>query len=250
MHTLVIFSGGLDSTTLAYYLRAQGHEIELLSFDYGQRHARELEAARRIGDLLGVPWDRISLADLGALLVGTALTDPGVSVPEGHYADVSMRLTVVPNRNAVMLAAGVAVAAARKMDAVAIGIHAGDHPIYPDCRPSFIERFNQMEKDALGEWWQVRVIAPFIDKTKGEIVVIGAGIGVPFSLTWSCYKGGDLHCGVCGTCMERKEAFQLAGVPDPTEYRDVHYLKRVSLFGQSHPQRAGAGTPLLSPAWA
>jgi 7-cyano-7-deazaguanine synthase len=213
-------SGGLDSVTLAHVLADEGHDLLCVSFDYGQRHAKEVAYAKRCADRLGAEHHVVDLRSVGALLSGSALTDPDVEVPEGHYADASMAVTVVPNRNAIMLSVAVGVAVARSAAAVATAVHAGDHPIYPDCRPAFIEA---VEREARigNEGFAVdgfRVLAPFVAVGKDEIVRRGAAVGVPFAETWSCYVGGDLHCGRCGTCVERREAFELAGVPDPTEY--------------------------------
>ena len=218
MKTIAIVSGGMDSITLVYYLKAQGHIVDLMTFNYGQRHRREINAAHLCADDLGLKWNCVDLTALGYLLKGNALSDNTVCVPEGHYADVTMKSTVVHNRNAVMLSCAVAVAAAREYDAVVIGVHSGDHFIYPDCRPEFIAAFQTMTDAALGEWRNVQILAPFIDKTKAQIVALGAELGVPFADTWSCYNGGSVHCGKCGTCVERKEAFALAGITDPTVY--------------------------------
>jgi len=219
-YVVVLASGGLDSTTLAYHLRDMGAKTRLLSFDYGQRHARELECARQVADGLGIPHDVADLRSVGGLLRGSALTDPRVLVPDGHYAAESMRATVVPNRNAVMLDIAVAVAIANGCDAVAFGAHGGDHAVYPDCRPEFVAAFTASAMLAnqgfLPDGFQV--VAPFLDCHKAEIVRLGSRLGVPFAATWSCYKGGTVHCGTCGTCTERREAFQLAGITDPTPY--------------------------------
>lgn len=220
---LAVVSGGMDSVTLAYALvRLEGYHVDLLSVDYGQRHVRELRCAERAAAALGGDHVVVKLP-ITELLTGSALTDPDVDVPEGHYADESMRSTVVPNRNAILLSVAVGVAVARKMDLVATGVHAGDHPIYPDCRPEFIEAFSRMSVIA-NEGFAVEgfaVRAPFVHSSKADIVTIGTGIRVPFEDTWSCYNGRDLHCGVCGTCVERREAFHLAGVPDPTRYEGL-----------------------------
>jgi 7-cyano-7-deazaguanine synthase len=219
-YVVVLASGGLDSITLAYYLRDRGSKVRLLSFDYGQRHARELECARQVATGLGVPHNVMDLRSVGGMLSGSALTDSHVPVPEGHYAAESMRATVVPNRNAVMLDIAVAVAIANGCDAVAFGAHGGDHAIYPDCRPEFVAAFTASAMLAnegfLPDGFQV--VAPFLDCGKAEIVRMGHELGVPFAATWSCYKGEVVHCGTCGTCTERREAFQLAEVADPTPY--------------------------------
>lgn len=219
-YVVVLASGGLDSTTLAYCLRDRGAKVRLLSFDYGQRHARELDCARRLASGLGVPHDVADLRSVGSLLRGSALTDPLVPVPDGHYAAESMRTTVVPNRNAVMLDIAVAVAIANGCDAVAFGAHGGDHAVYPDCRPAFVTAFTASvmlaNQGSLPVGFQV--VAPFLDCDKAGIVRVGERLGVPFAATWSCYQGGAVHCGTCGTCTERREAFRLAGVSDPTRY--------------------------------
>lgn len=220
MSTVAVVSGGLDSTVMAYLLRAQGHRLHLLSFDYGQRHRKELDCARGLAADLSVPWELCDLQAAGVtrFLRGSALTDSSVAVPEGHYADESMRATVVPNRNAVMLAIACALAGSVGASAVAFAVHGGDHPIYPDCRPAFVHAFEAMEKLAMEGMADLRVLAPFVDVGKDAIVRIGVEHGVPFERTWSCYNGRALHCGRCGTCYERREAFALAGVADPTAY--------------------------------
>ncbi len=216
-------SGGLDSVTLAHALAAEGHTLVAVSFDYGQRHAKEIAHAARCAERLGADHHVVDLRSVGALLTGSALTDAAVDVPEGHYTDASMAATVVPNRNAIMLSVAVGVAVARGADAVATAVHAGDHPVYPDCRPAFIDAIEHEARVAnegfIAEGF--RVLAPFLQVGKDEIVRRGAALGVPFAETWSCYVGGERHCGRCGTCVERREAFELAAVPDPTVYDEV-----------------------------
>jgi 7-cyano-7-deazaguanine synthase len=215
---IAVVSGGLDSVTLAYFLKSEGYSLHLLSFDYGQKHKKELSFAQLCAGRLQAGCSLIDLTTVGALLKGSALTDEGVAVPDGHYAASNMSVTIVPNRNAVMLAIGFSLAAAEGADIVAIGVHGGDHFIYPDCRPEFISRFDHMEQAALGESVRVELYAPFLNMRKQDIVKVGTKVGVPFAETWSCYKGGEFHCGTCGTCVERKEAFELAEVADPTTY--------------------------------
>ncbi|MFD8497766.1 7-cyano-7-deazaguanine synthase QueC [Amycolatopsis sp. NPDC059657] len=219
---IVVASGGLDSTVLAYWLADRGTELMLLSFDYGQRHRVELGYATEIARMMGCPHRTVDLTTFGSLVKGSALTDSQIAVPEGHYTDSSMRATIVPNRNAIMLDIAVAVAVARKTDAVAFGAHAGDHTVYPDCRPEFVENFTQSTRTAnegmlVGEF---EVLAPFMDHSKTEIVRIGTSLGVPFARTWSCYRGETTHCGTCGTCVERREAFSQNGIADPTTYAE------------------------------
>jgi 7-cyano-7-deazaguanine synthase len=217
---VVLASGGLDSTTLVYHLWDQGVSVRMLSVDYGQLHRRELEYAREAAGSLGLDHDVVDLRQVGVLLRGSALTDPAVPVPDGHYEHESMRATVVPNRNALMLDLAVAVAVTTRSEAVAFAAHGGDHAVYPDCRAEFVAAFAASARTAnegfLPDGFEV--LAPFLRCDKAEIVRIGALLGVPFERTWSCYKGGLEHCGTCGTCTERREAFLLAGVPDPTSY--------------------------------
>lgn len=231
MKIVTVLSGGMDSTTLAYKLAAEGHCQAFLSFDYGQKHGRELGSARLIANGLAFKYPDQMLPDTRAYhqvvdllpvggLLKSALTDPNRPVPDGHYAAENMKQTVVPNRNAIMLAIAWGYAITLGADAVALGVHAGDHTIYPDCRPEFR---NALEAAfTLGnEGFQnegLHLMAPFIQLTKAEIATQGHFLGVPYEFTWSCYKGGLNHCGTCGTCVERQEAFQLSGVPDPTKY--------------------------------
>jgi len=220
---VVAVSGGLDSVTLAHDLAAQGHDLTLASFDYGQRHVRELACAEACAVRLGASYHPVDLRSVGRLLSGSALTDATVAVPDGHYTDASMKATVVPNRNAILLSVATGLAVAVGADVVATGVHAGDHPIYPDCRPAFIAAFEDMARVA-NEGFAAdgfRVVAPYLTRSKVDIVARGAELGVPFAETWSCYRGGDVHCGRCGTCVERIEAFALAGVADPTPYAAV-----------------------------
>ena len=216
---VALVSGGLDSVTLAHRLHADGAELHLIAIDYGQRHRIELEYAARCAERLGARLDVVDLRSLRPLLRGSALTDPDTEVPEGHYADATMRATVVPNRNAIMLAVAYAAAVADQADVVAAAVHAGDHPIYPDCRPDFVDAFRAMENLATEGFARRDLLTtPFVHMTKAAIVGVGAELSVPFAQTWSCYQGGSVHCGRCGTCVERREAFELAGVPDPTAY--------------------------------
>ncbi|MDO6725814.1 7-cyano-7-deazaguanine synthase QueC [Cognatishimia sp. 1_MG-2023] len=224
MKTLVICSGGLDSVSLAYQVAEEQELLGLISFDYGQRHKKEVEFAALAAERLGVVHELIDMRHIGAFLAGSALTDD-VDVPDGHYAEETMKVTVVPNRNAIMLSVAFGVAAAKGADAVATAVHGGDHFIYPDCRPGFIDAFQAMQNQALEGYAEVRLYTPFVHVPKSDIVVAGAKFDTPFADTWSCYKGGESHCGRCGTCVERREAFDIAGVTDPTVYADPEYWK-------------------------
>jgi len=224
MKTIVICSGGLDSVTLADKVATEHRLRGLLSFDYGQRHVKELESAAACAARLGVAHRVVDISDVGRALTGSALTDD-VAVPEGHYSEETMKLTIVPNRNAIMLAIGFGMAAAQGAEAVAVAVHGGDHFIYPDCRPGFLDAFQAMQEQALDGIAEIRLYAPFANISKAGIVAEGARLGTPFAQTWSCYKGGARHCGRCGTCVERREAFAIAGVPDPTDYADADFWR-------------------------
>jgi 7-cyano-7-deazaguanine synthase len=224
MKTIVICSGGLDSVSLAYMVAAEHRLTRLVSFDYGQRHRKELDFAAEAARDLGVPHDIVDMRAIGASLSGSALTDD-IDVPDGHYEEESMKVTVVPNRNAIMLSIAFGIAAANQDDAVAIAVHGGDHFIYPDCRPDFIAQFGAMQKAALDGYANVQLLAPFVHGSKGDIVTVGARYDTPFAKTWSCYKGLDQHCGRCGTCVERREAFEQAGISDPTAYADPDFWR-------------------------
>ena len=215
--TVLILSGGLDSTVLLYHLRAEGHRVKALSVNYGQRHGKELAYARATCERLGVEHRTADLTGIAGLLGQSALVDPAVAVPHGGYAEANMKATVVPNRNMLMLAAAAAWAIAEKADHVSFAAHHGYHTLYPDCKPEFIAAMTTAI--LLADWHQVSLVAPFATRTKADIVRRGADLGVPFDQTWSCYEGGALHCGRCGTCLERVEAFRTAGVPDPTAYQ-------------------------------
>lgn len=214
---VVIFSGGLDSTTLLHRVKRDYDAVVGLSFDYGQRHVRELEYAAYWGQRLCSEWQVVDLTALKSLADQSALTSDSIDVPCTHYTEATQKLTVVPNRNMVMLSLAIAKAENIGSSAVFFGPHANDHTIYPDCRPEFVEAIDQAAQ--LATYHKVRVFAPFVNFTKAGIVMIGQALGVDFARTWSCYEGQEQHCGVCGTCQERREAFQIAKVPDPTQYR-------------------------------
>jgi 7-cyano-7-deazaguanine synthase len=213
---VIIYSGGMDSTVLLYDLIAQGFDVTAMSFNYGQRHIRELYSAAEICKSLVIPHKVIDMAWLAALLPGSSQTDMSVDVPEGHYAEESMKLTVVPNRNMIMLAVAAGHAMAIGAGHVAFAVHSGDHAIYPDCRLEFVEAIRSAVLKA--DWNPVVVTAPYLFMDKGDIAKRGHDLKVPFERTWTCYKGGLHHCGVCGSCTERRESFLKHKVPDPTAY--------------------------------
>ncbi len=225
---VVVVSGGMDSVTLAHYAKHSypNYDINLISFDYGQRHSKELDfAAQCAKDIEAADHKIVDLKSITQLVGASSLTSDQ-EVPDGHYAEESMKQTVVPNRNMIMLAIAAGWAVTLGADMVLTGVHAGDHFIYPDCRPEFIGAVNNAivtATEGFSSWGDRAVFAPFVHISKSKIVEIGVPIGVDYSHTWSCYKGGDIHCGRCGTCVERKEAFREAGITDPTIYADAEF---------------------------
>ena len=217
MKAVVIMSGGLDSTTLLYWVLKLGYGPHVLSFDYWQRHKKELDFARRTCKKLGVDHKVVDLRSIHELLQGSALTSDSVEVPEEHYTHESQKMTIVPNRNAIMLNIAIGYAVSINANKVFYAAHYNDREIYPDCRWEFVQSMNITMKLA-NDNLRLEIVAPFIHKTKAEIVKIGGELGVPFEDTWSCYKGNEKLCGVCGTCRERVEAFQLNKLRDPVEY--------------------------------
>ncbi|QDU93537.1 7-cyano-7-deazaguanine synthase QueC [Lignipirellula cremea] len=213
---VVVLSGGMDSAVLLSHLAAQGHPLKAVSFNYGQRHVRELDSAARLATAAGVEHTIADLRGLTPLFGANSLSDLSVPVPEGHYAEESMKLTIVPNRNMIMLASAIAWAISSQFDAVAYGAHSGDHAIYPDCRPEFADAMSAAS--LLCDWKPIRLMRPFVQFDKGQIVALGHDLKTPFELTWTCYQGGEKHCGKCGSCTERQEAFAQAGVVDPVAY--------------------------------
>lgn len=211
MKAILIYSGGLDSTTLLYEYK---DKISIaVTFDYGAKHgAREIECAKYNCNKLGIKHLIIPLDFMGKYFRSNLL-ESGGEIPEGNYDEENMRSTVVPFRNGIMLAVAAGLAESYDLDTVLLANHSGDHSIYPDCRPSFIDAFDSATKE--GTYNGVRVVSPYCNITKRDIALRGRELGIDYSKTYSCYKGGEVHCGCCGTCRERKEA--LEGF-DPTVY--------------------------------
>jgi 7-cyano-7-deazaguanine synthase len=216
MKVVVLCSGGMDSVTALHWSRSRHEVVAAASFDYGAKHNhRELALAAEQAAALGVRHEVIAL-DFVNRLFASDLLKSGGEIPEGHYEAESMKQTVVPFRNAIMLSIACGLAESMGAEAVVIAAHGGDHAIYPDCREEFMQAMGEAMR--LGTYAGVQLLRPFIRMTKGEIVAAGRRLGVDFGRTWSCYKGGAAHCGRCGTCVERREAFAEAGVADPTVY--------------------------------
>lgn len=215
-NSVIIVSGGMDSITLLY-----DHKDEIalgISFDYGSNHnAREIPFAKMHCERLGIKHITINL-DFMHQYFKSSLLDGADAIPEGHYADDNMKSTVVPFRNGIMLSIAIGIAESNNLDQVFIANHGGDHTIYPDCRPEFIKAIDSAAN--AGTYNNVKVIAPYTQITKSDIARIGKKLGINYTETWSCYKGGEKHCGKCGTCVERKEALAEAGIEDCTIYEE------------------------------
>ncbi len=216
---VVLLSGGMDSVT-AFHDAAAHHELKAaLSFQYGSKHnAREIPFAAAHCAELGVPHLVVKLDFIGDSFQSSLLSSGG-EIPKGHYEAENMKQTVVPFRNGIMLSIAAGFAESVDAQALVIAAHAGDHAIYPDCREDFMRAMADAIR--LGTYAEIEVLRPFIAMSKADIVRRGAALGVDFARTWSCYVGGAVHCGECGTCVERREAFLLAGVDDPTEYANA-----------------------------
>ena len=212
--SVIIYSGGLDSTTLLYEERER---VELaVTFDYGSNHAaREIACARHHCAQLGIEHIVIELGFMSRYFQSSLLSG-GDAIPSGNYDEENMKSTVVPFRNGIMLSIACGLAESRGLKRVLIANHGGDHAIYPDCRPEFIEAMDAAMR--AGTYVNVEIAAPYTNLTKADLVRRGAQLGIDYGHTYSCYRGGEKHCGTCGTCTERKEAFREAGIPDPTAY--------------------------------
>ncbi len=216
MKVVVLCSGGMDSVTALHWARREHDVVAAVSFDYGAKHNHcEIPFAAEHAQAIGVRHEIIAL-DFVNRLFASDLLKSGGAIPEGHYEAENMRQTVVPFRNAIMLSITCGMAESAGAEGLVIAAHGGDHAIYPDCREEFMRAMGDAMR--LGTYAAVKLLRPFITMNKGQIAAAGVRLGVDFSRTWSCYKGGSIHCGKCGTCVERREAFALAGLTDPTAY--------------------------------
>ena len=212
---IAIVSGGMDSVTMLYHMitNAGYNVVQVLTFDYGQKHSKEIYYAEYHAKNLNIPW---KLINLKGILKGSSLTDHDSSIPKGHYEDESMKQTVVPNRNMIMLSIAVSIAQSIDVYTICYGVHSGDHAIYPDCRPEFVNALDRVCN--LGNYNPISIQAPFILLNKKSILQHGIELNVDYGKTWTCYVGEEKACGKCGSCVERLEAFESLGVSDPLRY--------------------------------
>ena len=215
---VVVYSGGMDSFTLLHKVKQQGFEVFALSFNYGQRHAVELTVAANVCKDLGLNHKVVDISSINSLIGGSSLTSD-IDVPEGHYEEESMKATVVPNRNMILLSLAVGYAVSIESTKVFYGAHSGDHAIYPDCRPEFVNRMNDVCK--IANYEEVEIVTPYLDQSKIEILAEGLAMKLDYRNTWTCYNGRGKSCGKCGACQERLEAFEKNSVTDPLEYESL-----------------------------
>lgn len=212
---VVIYSGGMDSFTVLNRALKDGYQVYALSFNYGQRHVKELECASAVCEELGVEHKIVDISAINSLIGGSSLTDD-IDVPEGHYEEESMKSTIVPNRNMILLSLAIGYAVSLKASKVYYGAHSGDHAIYPDCRPEFVQKMNDVS--LIANYDAVEVYSPYLTQTKIDILTDGLSMGLDYSKTWTCYNGREKACGKCGACQERLEAFELNKAVDPIAY--------------------------------
>lgn len=212
---VVIYSGGMDSFTVLNRALHDGKEVYALTFDYGQRHVKEIEYASTVCKSLDVNHKVIDISAINQLLAGSSLTDD-LDIPEGHYEAESMKSTVVPNRNMILLSLAVGYAVSVGASQVYYGAHSGDHAIYPDCRPEFVMKMNDVCK--IANYESVEIFSPYLKETKSDILTDGLKMGLKYDNTWTCYNGREKACGQCGACQERLEAFKDNNVTDPLNY--------------------------------
>ena len=225
---LVLSSGGIDSTTLVYYFaEIENFEVQPVFFNYGSKHnPKEIESVKQICNILNLELINVDISELTSTIwSNSALINEDRSIPEGYYTQENMSQTIVPFRNGVLISLVSSIAENLGIEYVGIAVHSGDHFIYPDCRPNFI----QVMKYAIyrGTENNIKLRAPFVYLNKAEIVKLGYFLRVPYELTWSCYNGRDKHCGRCGTCIERLESFHFNNLTDPVEYEDREYFKNI-----------------------
>ena len=222
---VVLLSGGQDSSTLLGLAKRNFDRVAALSVDYAQRHKRELHSARQISGFYNVPHEVLDISNINSLLQGSALTSEDIDVPFGHYADETMKITVVPARNTILLSIAAGWAISIGYTHVSYAAHLGDFSVYPDCRPVYVQAVQQVFN--VFHYWPIALWAPFLDIDKKGILDIGLKLGVPYELSWTCYVGSDRPCLKCGSCLERSESFWKSGVKDPL-LSDAEWLEVVT----------------------
>ncbi len=228
---VILLSGGMDSTTLVYDVKKRGYGVYPISFNYGQKHHRELDKAGETCKELGLVHKILDVGVLGEV-APSSLTRDDIEVPKGHYEEESMKATVVPNRNMVFLALAASYAIGIEARSVWYGAHGGDHAIYPDCRSEFVKAMEAAM--GLCDWTEIKLVVPYLNLDKGDILRKGIGLGVDYSLTTTCYEGKELACGKCGACQERLEAFRKVGELDVIEY-NLDSICNECLKGNDYP---------------
>lgn len=223
MKVVAVVSGGMDSITMLYGLKTLAEDVVAISFNYGQRHSKELEAAKATCEALGVKHDVVDITSITKFISNSSLTS-SQEVPEGHYESSNMAATVVPSRNSIMALIANGYAINIGYNAIALGVHAGDHAIYPDCRPEFVDALRELLR--VNNYSTCEVITPFLEDNKISILKTGIEMGVDYSKTWTCYNGREKACGKCGSCQERLEAFKENNIEDPLEYETREILSK------------------------
>lgn len=212
---VVIFSGGMNSFTVLNKAIREGFDVHALTFNYGQRHVKEVEYAKNVCEDLSIPHKIVDISAINSIIAGSSLTDD-IDVPEGHYEADNMKQTVVPNRNMILLSLAIGYAVSLEATKVYYGAHSGDHAIYPDCRPEFVKKMQDVA--AIANYEAIDIAVPYLNNDKIEILADGLKMGLDYSKTWTCYNGRELACGKCGACQERLEAFEKNNVTDPLTY--------------------------------
>ncbi|MDN3652331.1 7-cyano-7-deazaguanine synthase QueC [Thalassotalea ponticola] len=215
---VVIYSGGMDSFTVLNKAVKEGYDVYALSFDYGQKHNKELMCAKEVCCDLNIPHKILDITSISSLFTSSSLVSSDVDVPDGHYEEENMKSTIVPNRNMILISLAIGYAVDINAESVWYGAHSGDHTIYPDCRPEFVKVMDEASKVANFE--PVSVYAPYLNTDKIGILKEGLAMGLDYSKTWTCYKGQAKACGTCGSCVERLEAFEANDLQDPLLYSE------------------------------